>query len=98
MRKNVKSFLKNNDYVRNRDRQYPTGVLGICYPEFLTYIVKLGSLILCFMVLCVYLIIFVKQAFYRDLVLTKHFVEILTILWTFAFYENVLISMDQTSK
>ena len=98
MRKNVKSFLKNNDYVRNRDRQYPNGVLGICYPEFLTYIVKLGSLILCFMVLCVYLIIFVKQVFYRDLVLTKHSVEILTILWTFAFYENLLISMDQTSK
>ena len=83
VRKNIKSFLKKNDYVWNRDRQNPTGVLAICNPEFLTYIVNLGSLILCFMVLCVYLIIFVKQVFYRDLVLTKHSVEILTILWTF---------------
>ena len=63
VRKNVESFLKSNDYVRNRDCQSPTGVLAICNPEFLTYIVNLGSLILCFMVLCVYLIIFVKQVF-----------------------------------
>ena len=80
VRKNVKSFLKSNDYVRNRDRQNPTRVLAICNPEFLTYIVNLDSLILCFMVLCVYLIIFIKQMFYRNLVLNKHFVEILTIL------------------
>ena len=40
----------------------------------------------------------VKQVFYRNLVLTKHFVEILTILWTFALFETLLISMDQTSK
>ena len=98
VRKNIKSFLKKNDYVLNRDRQNPTGVLAICNPEFLTYIVNLGSLILCFMVLCVYLIIFVKQVFYRNLVVTKHFVEILTILWTFALYEILLISMDQTRK
>ena len=98
VRKNVKSFLKINDYFRNRDHQNPIGVLGICNPEFLTYIVNLGSLILCFMVLCVYLIIFVKQVFYRNLVVTKHFVEILTILWTFALYEILLISMDQTRK
>ena len=62
----------------------PTGVLAICNPEFLTYIVNQGSLILCFIVLCLYLIFFVKQLFYRSLVLTKHFVEILTILRTFA--------------
>ena len=98
MRKKVKSFLKSNDCVRNRDRQNPIVVLGICNPEFLTYFVKLGSLILCFMVLCVYLITFVKQVLYRDLVLTKHFEEILTILWTFALFETLLISMDQTSK
>ena len=98
VRKKVKSFLQSNDCFRNRDRQDPTVVLGICNPEFLTYFVKLGSLILCFMVLCVYLITFVKQEFYRDLVLTKHFVEILTILWTFALFETLLISMDQTSK
>ena len=73
VRKNVKSFLKSNDYVRNRNRKNPTGVLAICNPEFLTYIVNLGSLILCFMGLCVYLVIFVKQVFYRNLVLTKHF-------------------------
>ena len=98
VRKKVQSFLKSNDCVRNRDRQNPIVVLGICNPEFLTYFVKLGSLILCFMVLCVYLITFVKQVLYRDLVLTKHFVEILTILWTFALFETLLISMDQTSK
>ena len=40
----------------------------------------------------------VKQVFYRNLVLTKHFVEILTILWTFALYEILSISMDQTRK
>ena len=57
-----------------------------------------GSLILCFMVLCVYLTIFVKQVFYRNLVLTKYFIEILPILWTFALYEILLISMDQTRK
>ena len=50
------------------------------------------------MVLCVYLIIFVKQVCYRNLVLTKHFVQILTILWTFVLYEVLLISMDQTRK
>ena len=98
VRKNIKSFLKKNDYVWNRDRQNPTGVLAICNPEFLTYIVNLGSLILCFMVLCVYLIIFIKQVFYRKLVLTKHSVEILTILWTFALYISLLISMGQTRK
>ena len=70
VRENVKSFLKSNDYFRNRDHQNPIGVLGICNPEFLTYIVNLGSLILCFMVLYVYLIIFVKQVFYRNLFLT----------------------------
>ena len=98
VRKNIKSFLKSNDYVRNGDRQNPTGVLAICNPEFLTFIVNLGSLILCFMVLCVYLIIFVKQVCYRNLVLTKHFAEILTMLWTFALYKILLISMDQTRK
>ena len=98
VRKNVKSFLKSNDYAQNRDRQNPTGVLAICNPEFLTYIVNLGSLILCFMVLCVYLLIFIKQVFYRKLVLTKHFVEILTTLWMFALYISLLISMGQTRK
>ena len=98
MKKNVQSFLKSNDYVRNKDRQNPAGVLTICNPEFLTYIVNLGSLILRFIVLCVYLIIFVKQVFYGSLVLTKHFVEILTILWTFALFEILFISMDQTIK
>ena len=96
--KKVTSFLKSNDYVRNRDCQNPTGVLAICIPKFLTYIFILGSLILCFMVLCAYLTILGKQVFYRKLVLTKHFVEILTILWTFALYEILLISMDQTRK
>ena len=98
VRKNVISFLKSNDYVRNRDRQNPTGFLEICNPEILTDIVNLGSLILCFIVLCVYLIIFVKQMFYRNLVLTKCFVEILTTLWTFALYKILLISMDQIRK
>ena len=98
VRKNVKSFLKGNDYAQNRNRQNLTGVLAICNPEFVTYIVNLGSLILCFMVLCVYLIIFIKQVFYRKLVLTKHSVEILTILWTFALYISLLISMGQTRK
>ena len=98
VRENVKSFLKSNDYVRNRDRQNPTGVLAICNPEFLTYIANLGSLILYFTILCVYLIIFVKQVFYRNLDSTKHFVEILTILRTFALYEILLISMNQTRK
>ena len=92
------NHFENNDYVSNRDRQIPTGVLTICNSEFLTYIVNLGSLILCFIVLWVYVIIFVKQVFYRNLVLTKHFVEILAILWTFALYKNLLISMDQTRK
>ena len=98
VRKNVKSFLKSNDYVRNADRENPTGVLAICNPEFLTYIVNIGSFIPCFMVLCVYLIIVVKQVFYRNLVLTKHLVQILAILWTFALYEVLLIFMDQTRK
>ena len=98
VKKNIQSFLKSNDYVRNKDRQNPAGVLTICNPEFLTYIVNLGSLILRFIVLCVYLIIFVKQVFYGSLVLTKHFVEILTILWTFALFEILFISMDQTIK
>ena len=84
MRKNVKSFLKSNDYVQNRDRRKPTGVLAVCNPEFLTFIVNLDSLILYFMVLCVYLIIFVKQPW--------------TILWTFVLCEVLLISMDQTRK
>ena len=56
MRENVKSFLKSNDHLGYGDGQNPTKVLAICNPEFLTYIVSLGSLILCFMVLCVYLI------------------------------------------
>ena len=47
------NHFENNDYVSNRDRQIPTGVLTICNSEFLTYIVNLGSLILCFIVLCV---------------------------------------------
>ena len=81
MRKNVKSFLKSNDYVQNRK---PTGVLAVCNPEFLTFIVNLDSSILYFMVLCVYLIIFVKQPW--------------TILWTFVLCEVLLISMDQTRK
>ena len=84
MRKNVKSFLKSIDYIQNRDRQNPTGVLEICNPEFLTFIVNLDSLILYFMVLCACLIIFVKKP--------------LTILWTFALREILLISMDQTRK
>ena len=98
VRKNVKSFLKSNDYVRNRDRQNRTGSQAICNPELLTYIINQGSLILCFIVLCVYLIIFIRQVFYRNLFLIKHFAEMLTILWTFALYEILLISMDQTRK
>ena len=46
VRKNVKSFLKSNDYVQNKNCQNSTGVLAICNPEFLAYIVNLGSLIL----------------------------------------------------
>ena len=90
MRKNVESFLKSNDYVQNRDRQNPTGVLAICNPEFLTFIVNLVCLILCFMGLCVYLIIFVKQVLYRNLILAKHFVEILTILRRFCIVRKSL--------
>ena len=84
VRKNVKSFWKSIDYVQNRDRQNPTGVLAIFNPEFLTFIVNLDSLILYFMVLCVCLIILVKKP--------------LTILRTFVLCEILLISMDQTRK
>ena len=83
VKKNVQSTFKSNDYVLNRDGQNPTGVLAICNSELLTDIATLGSLILSFMVLYLYSIIFVKLLSYRSLFLTKHFVEILTILWTF---------------
>ena len=56
VRENVKSFLKSNDHVGYGDGQNSTKVLAICNPEFLTYIINLGSLILCFMVLCVYIV------------------------------------------
>lgn len=42
VRKEIKSYLKSNDYVRNRDRQNPSGVLAICHPAFLAYIENLG--------------------------------------------------------
>jgi len=38
VRKNVlseKSYLKSNDYVRNRDRQNPSDVLALCNPALL---------------------------------------------------------------
>ena len=98
VKKNVQSTLKSNDYVLNRDGQNPTGVLAICNSELLTDIATLGSLILSFMVLYLYSIIFVKLLSYRSLFLTKHFVEILTILWTFWLYEILLISMEKTGK
>ena len=44
VRKEVKFFLKRNDYVRNRDRQNPSVVLVICHPEFLKYISNIGKI------------------------------------------------------
>ena len=44
-RKNVKTYLKTNDYVRSRDRQNPSGELTICKPGFLAYIGSSGKFI-----------------------------------------------------
>ena len=38
VKKNVKTYLKSNDYIRNGDRQNLSGVLAICNPVFLAYI------------------------------------------------------------
>ena len=34
--------LKSNDFVRNRDRQNPSGVMALCNPTLLSYIESLG--------------------------------------------------------
>ncbi|XP_066920118.1 uncharacterized protein [Clytia hemisphaerica] len=38
----VRLHLKSQDYVRNRDRQNPSGVLALCNPALLAYIKTLG--------------------------------------------------------
>ena len=44
VRKEVRKYLPKNDYVRNRDRQDPTGVIVLCKSEFLEFISILGLL------------------------------------------------------
>ena len=45
IRKNVKAYLKSNDYTCNKDDQNLSGVLAICNPDFLAYIGSLGKFI-----------------------------------------------------
>lgn len=47
VRKHVQSYLKSNDFVRNRDRQNPSGVMALCNPALLSYIQSLGMFSIC---------------------------------------------------
>ena len=42
VRKTIKKFLRNNDYVRNRERQDPRAVLKLCNKDLTEYITNIG--------------------------------------------------------
>ena len=42
VRKTIKKFLRNNDYIRNRERQDPRAVLKLCNKDLTEYITNIG--------------------------------------------------------
>ena len=42
VRNTIKKFLRNNDYVRNRERQDPGAVLKLCNKDLTEYVTNVG--------------------------------------------------------